>query len=138
MRVSRITEYLRRKCPLGIDLDNPSQFELLKAYFNARLLGGVRLYRTEHGYHLKVNVPTSIEHRMGLGDDKRRIYLSELRGGDDVLFDVKNGRRVEELDDDWILREPFWYMPRRKRKSSIYGRCRRQRSVSFAHGCHRR
>jgi len=44
------------------------------------------------------------------------VYLSELRGGDDVLFDVKDGNKVERLDDDWVLRLPFWWMPRRKPK----------------------
>ena len=128
MKVSYITKYLSEVKCLGIDIDGDNQFKLLKAYFNARWLaehlgGRVKLTKTGKGYHIKiVGVKTNIHHRCGLEDDKERIWLSELRGGikhaDDVLFDVKWGKRnTEELDDDWILRLPFWFMPRRKPKS---------------------
>ena len=136
MKVSPITKILAEKCPLGIDIDSFNQFKLLKTYFNAKWLaeklnGKVELYQTKHGYHIKIiGVKTNLFHRLGLGDDPERIYLSELRGGyefaDDVLFDVKElrkGNKViyaskpEKLDDDWILRLPFWFMPRRKPKS---------------------
>ena len=128
MKVSKITKYLAKKCKLGVDLDRPSQFELLKTYFNARFITGnvknVKVFRTGKGYHIKIDVPTNVFHRAGLGDDRDRLYLSELRGGDDVLFDYKESRGwTEELDDDWILRLPFWWMPRRKPKS-IYRRRR--------------
>ena len=111
--MSKIADMLK-EVDLGIDLDSKNQFKLLKAYFNARLLGDVKLYETRKGYHIKVKTRTNVFHRAGLGDDKDRLFLSELRGGDDVLFDYKDGRWVEELDDDWILRLPFWHFPRRK------------------------
>jgi len=118
--VSRISRILM-DVPLGVDIDSDNQFKLLKAYFNLRQLGDVKIYRTRKGYHLKVvNLRTNIHHRAGVGDDVNRLYLSEMRGGDDVLFDYKevNGKGywVEELDDDWILRLPFWHMQRRKRR----------------------
>jgi len=125
MKVSKITRYLKDHCCLGVDLDRPSQFQLLKTYFNAKLLGDVKVFRTGKGYHIKVvNVKTDIHLRAGLCDDKERLWLSEVRGGDDVVFDWKSTRGwSEELDDDWVLRLPFWWMPRRKPRS-IYRRCR--------------
>lgn len=123
LRISKITKILKEK-ELGIDLDKPTMLNLLKAYFNARWIGGkVEVYRTGKGYHLRVkNIKTSTSLRAWLGDDKDRLYLSEMRGGDDVLFHWKRNRGfVEKLDEDWVLRDPFWYMPRRKPKS-IYRR----------------
>ena len=132
MKVSKITKILSEKCPLGIDLDTKNQFKLLKTYFNARWIanklgGKVEVYETNKGYHIKiVGVKTNLFHRLGLGDDPERIYLSELRGGyehaDDVLFNLKKlGSKVisreEKLDDDWIFRLPFWFMPRIKKVS---------------------
>lgn len=128
MRVSFITRFLARKCKLGIDLDTKNQFKLLKTYFNAKwIFKGKKIwvYETKKGYHIKVDVPTNVHHRCGLGDDPNRIYLSELRGGvefaDDVLFDVKNGYEAELIDEKSLLSLPFWFMPRRKPRS-IYRR----------------
>ena len=125
MKISRITKILSNK-DLGIDLDTNNQFKLLKTYFNAKWLadhlgGKVKLFKTKKGYHIRlIGIKTNIFYRYGLGDDRDRIYLSELRGGtefaDDVLFEIKWGKKnEEELDDDWILRLPFWFMPRIKR-----------------------
>lgn len=124
MKVSIITKMLSEK-DLGIDIDSKNQFKMLKTYFNAKWLaenlgGKVELYETSKGYHIRVRgVKTNIHYRCGLGDDRERIYLSEIRGGiehaDDVLFQIKWGKENEhKLDDDWILRLPFWFMPVRR------------------------
>ena len=120
MKVSKITKFLAKKCPLGIDLDSKNQFRLLKVYFNAKYVfknAKIEIFETKHGYHVKVHVPTNIYHRCGLGDDPNRIYLSELRGGiewaDDVMFDCKNGYWVEKIDERSLLSSPFWNIPGR-------------------------
>lgn len=87
---------------LGIDLDTKNQFKLLKVYFNARWLAEhinpnaeVKVYETEHGYHIRVyGVPTNVHYRAGLCDDPERLYLGEKRCGfsgvaNDILFSIK-------------------------------------------------
>lgn len=97
---------------LGIDLDRPSMLRLLMAYFNMKhYYGNVRIFMTKNGWHLESDVETSIEARLGLGDDKRRLELSELRLSatgelDDILFDYKydgKWRRREEVSESYLL-----------------------------------
>lgn len=109
---------------LGIDLDKPSYLRVLITYFNGRYFyGEPEVYRTRNGYHFVFNVSTSVEARLGLGDDKRRLELSELRQRvdgelDDITFDTKwdgkRWRRREKIDSKSLLADPFWYMPRIK------------------------
>ena len=91
------------KWKLGIDLDRPSMLQLLKTYFNGRYFyGEPEVYKTKNGYHFVFPVETSVEARIGLGDDRRRLELSEMREYlsefDDVLFDYK-------FDGEWRERE---------------------------------
>jgi len=113
---------------LGVDLDRPSGLQLLKTYFNGRYFyGEPEIYRTKNGYHFVFPTETSIEARLGLGDDKRRLELSELRSYlsgevDDVLFDFKfdgKWRRREKIDSKSLLCQPFWWMPLKRRCRNV-------------------
>ena len=119
---------------LGIDLDRPSYFRVLMTYFNGRYYyGEPDIYRTRNGYHFVFSVPTSVEARLGLCDDKRRLELSELRARvdgelDDVTFDLKydgKWRRREKIDAKSLLADPFWYpvgRPAKIRRRGCYGK----------------
>lgn len=111
---------------LGIDLDRVPYWKVLATYFNMKYFyGDIEVYRTEHGWHFEANVPTSVEARLGLGDDSRRLELSELRKYvtgelDDVLFehkfDGKRWRKREKVEEKSLLADEFW---------KPYGRIRR-------------
>jgi len=111
---------------LGVDLDRKPMWKVLLVYYNMKYIyGSVRVYRTENGYHFEADVPTSIEARCGLGDDPKRLMLSELRSYcsgylDDVLYDCKydgkKWRSREEIDEWYLLADPFWHFPRMKRR----------------------
>ena len=111
---------------LGIDLDRPPYWKVLATYFNMRyMFGNVRVYRTENGWHLEADVPTSVEARLALCDDQRRLELSELRSMvtgelDDVLFDCKfdgrKWRKREPVDERSLLADEFWRPVGRMRK----------------------
>ncbi len=135
MKVSKLTKMLS-KVDLTVDLDTHNQFQLLKTYFNAKWLASninkkadVKVYITKHGFHIRVKgVKTNIHHRCGLGDDKERIYLSEIRGGvdyaDDVLFNIKYLKRgdgkvlYKSCEEEYnVMSLPFWniYIKRKRR-----------------------
>lgn len=83
-----------------IDLDYPTDFELLKTYYNMRhFFGNVRFRKSSRkGYHF-VSEVDSITHeevltlRTALGDDLNRIMMDTIRSGKmvdrDVLWDCK-------------------------------------------------
>ena len=108
---------------LGIDLDKPNGLQLLKTYFNGRYFyGEPAIYKTKNGYHFEFNVETSIEARVGLKDDDKRIQLSEAReylsSLDDVLFDWKwdgKWRKRERIDAKSLLCKPFWFIYNKRR-----------------------
>jgi len=115
---------------LGIDADRTKlpYWKILAIYFNMKYnYGEVEIYRTENGYHfIAKNVETSLEARWGLGDDEKRVWLSELRSYvsgyvDDVLYEVKwdgkRWRKRERIDEWHLLADPFWHFPVRKPKN---------------------
>jgi len=105
---------------LSVDLDRNKvpYWKVLAAYFNMKyFFGKVKIYRTENGYHLESDVPTSLEARLMLGDDEKRLWLSEVRSWvsgylDDVTFDWKfDGKKWrcrEEVDEKTLLADEFW------------------------------
>ena len=102
---------------LGVDLDNAPYWKVLATYFNMKYFyGNVRVYKTERGWHFETEVPTSVEARLGLCDDEKRLYLSEERMKvtgilDDVLFDSKfdgSWRKRECVDEKSLLADEFW------------------------------
>ncbi len=119
---------------LAVDLDRVPYWKVLATYFNMKyFFGEVKVYRTKNGYHLVANVPTSKEARLMLGDDSKRLWLSEVReyvSGyfDDVVFDWKfdgkEWRKREEIDEKTLLADEFW---------RPYGRCVRRKR--YESGC---
>jgi hypothetical protein len=110
---------VERRERIGVDLDHPSIFQLLKTFFNAKRLGDVHVYQTGRGYHLKILRPLprelNLHVRAALGDDPQRLQWDEeklkLGAGElvDTLFNykVKNGERTgEEYVNPLSL--PFW------------------------------
>lgn len=114
---------------IGIDLDSPTQFELLKSYFNAKnMFPGkkIRLYISSggDGVHIEIyGVTSNLTIRRCLGDCADRMSYSELRsknkdninsfiygdpGADDVLFTIKSKlsmRRVNGMMKQVIKRQ---------------------------------
>ena len=111
---------------LSVDADRTKlpYWKILAIYFNMKYnYGDVKVYRTENGYHFVADVNTSNEAREGLGDDPKRVFLSEVRSYvsgyvDDVVFDFKfDGRKWrgrEEIDEWHLLVDPFWHFPARR------------------------
>jgi formate-dependent nitrite reductase cytochrome c552 subunit len=113
---------------LGVDLDRPSELRLLMTYFNGRwAYGKPEVYRTNNGYHFIFDCSTTSDARLGLLDDRKRLYLSELRENlmrelDDVLFEWKwdgKWRKREKVDEKSLLAKPFWWVSRRKRNGKV-------------------
>ena len=102
---------------LGIDIDNPSEYELLTRYFNLKsVFGNVKIIKTKHGYHFIVpGVKSDMDLRYEFGDCPGRMYHSRLRGNDDVMFDVKGNMnkygiklfKTYEIDEENLLCLPF-------------------------------
>jgi len=103
---------------LSVDLDRVPYWKLLMVYFNMKYFyGDVEVYRTENGWHLIANVPTSVEGRLLLCDDGRRLFLSEVRESasgvlDDVTFewkfDGRKWRKRDRVDEKSLLADEFW------------------------------
>jgi len=116
---------------VGVDLDSPSQFQLLKTYFNTRYMfpdKEIEIYRSANGegYHIIVyGVKSTLKVREMLGDCSDRMRYSEKRSGiietgdevvDDVMFDTKMYHRCRitkmrhrERISEWNLtRAGFW------------------------------
>jgi len=101
-----------------IDLDEPSEFALLKAYFNIKALNGgaeARISASGEGYHfivrgLPISFETSLRLRRLLGDDTTRIMFDEEESGKpkQVLYRKKGKRQVLPLDEKNILALPFF------------------------------
>lgn len=98
---------------LGVDLDRVSFWKLLATYFTMKhYYGNVRVYKTKNGWHLEADCETSLEARYFLGDDKRRLELSEFRYWltgelDDILFELKfdgkKWRKREHVTEEYLL-----------------------------------
>jgi len=120
---------------IKLDLDNPTQLKLMRAYCYLRYLGAdVYTMRTNKGWHIyaifprPINDPMNI--RMMLGDDEGRIEFDEIREKmnleewKDTLFVVKyiitpkGIRKVHEETYMDPFYEPFFMLkekPRTKR-----------------------
>lgn len=100
-----------------VDLDYPSQFQLLKTYFNMKQLGCVEICESSggKGYHLIVNgLPItpqqSIELRRWLGDDQNRIHFDEhthKHKPKQILFTKKENRKIRWIDEKNLTAQPF-------------------------------
>ncbi len=101
---------------VGIDLDRCNDMSILTTYFNAKSLSdSIRIYKSssERGYHfiLKFDDPLTVEQRLAireyLGDCVGRLYFSRMRGGDDILFDLKTQgsewRRRKEISEATLI-----------------------------------
>jgi len=132
MSIGLVARYLiDNSNKIGIDLDSPSQLQLLKTYFNAKHMfpdKKIEIYRSANGegYHIIIHgVKSTLKVREMLGDCKDRMMYSEKRSGvietgdeivDDVMFSTKmyhRGRitkmRHRERISEWNLtRAGFW------------------------------
>jgi hypothetical protein len=77
-----------------VDLDTPTEFDLLKTYLNAKGLFGknVKAKQTGHGYHLRIyqqcaSIEKNLDIRRSLGDDPNRIGFDEERQAYSLLQD---------------------------------------------------
>ena len=93
---------------IGVDLDRPSDLELLKAYVNASMIAPTELYRTRRGYHLKILVEadpeTNLKIRRLLGDDPRRLEIDEARvlSGSGMHIDVLFTSKFFKIRGKWV------------------------------------
>lgn len=109
----------------GIDLDNVSEFEFLKAYFNAKYMfpgKEIRVYQSSggSGYHIEIiGVKSRLSVRRTLSDCKDRIKYSILRSSsiygfdelsigdpivDDVMFSCKT-KVISRWDSRYVYRQ---------------------------------
>lgn len=139
---SGITDFLEdfNQKSFGIDLDSTNEFVRLKTYLNCRGFSSItgeqmltRISPSGRGLHMKIRseeiIPRETRYRlrMALGDCRGRLYFSERKDYDDVLFDYKrkkrNGRwhrwtREYDTDSSSILALPFISMiPRGARRN---------------------
>lgn len=117
--VSISTYLAQHSNKVGVDLDSPSEFELLKSYFNAKYAfpgKKIRLYVSSggDGIHIEVyGVKSNLTIRRCLGDCVDRMSYSELRSknkdnvesfvygdpdADDVLFTIKSKISMRRID----------------------------------------
>jgi hypothetical protein len=105
----------RRNMRVTCDLDNPTEFESLKVFFNMSYLFRDHLVETRrskggNGYHLivrglPISLETSVSLRRTLGDDSYRAHLDSMHlvKPKNVLFNVIPGRsklKVVEYYDE--------------------------------------
>lgn len=94
MKESRVVQRLKQQRVLGVDIDHPTGFRLLKSYFNLAYMAAgkpIHVYKTPSGgFHLEAyGLKTNLDARRLLQDCRGRLFFSELRKGDDVTFDRK-------------------------------------------------
>ena len=99
----------------GIDLDDVSEFEFLKTYFNAKYMflnNEIRVYQSSggSGYHIEIiGVKSKLSVRRTLCDCKDRIWYSILRSssiygfdklsiGDPIVDDVMFTFKTKKID----------------------------------------
>jgi len=116
---SEISRILNEKTNLGVEVDEPSEYKLLTMYLRMRYLFGdrVRVYISSsgRGYHFEAEgVRNSMEIRRWVGDCSGRMYFSEIRDNDNVLFHAKykpcwrKWKWREEIDPRSLLSLPFF------------------------------
>ena len=82
---------------MGIDLDRPSQLQLLRSYFNAKAFfphSRIEVTETGHGFHIRIyrtcpSIEKNLDVRRNLGDDPNRLMFDE-------------NRKVHPLLHDWV------------------------------------
>jgi len=104
---------------ITVDLDCPSQFQLLKTYFNMRQMGIVEIAESSggKGYHLIVSglplpFTKTLDIRLWLGDDAQRVkfdmqHLSQSKPKQ-ILFTKKGKKHIRWIDEKTLLAKPFW------------------------------
>ena len=133
--MSKMTEFLiNHSNKTGIDLDSPSEFELMKAYFNAKHMfpdKQIKVFISSggNGYHIEIHgVKSRLSVRRALCDCVGRMDCSESRTRnningdefavgdplvDDILFGLKiinfsNIHKVQkrvEISEHYLLAE---------------------------------
>ena len=107
----------------GVDLDKPSQLQLLKSYFNAKHFfphSRIEVTETGHGNHIRIHhkcpsIEKNLDIRRNLGDDPNRLMFDEnrkvhplLHDWVDTLFSVKLDRGKLTAEEPCnILSLPF-------------------------------
>jgi len=118
-----------REVRIGVDLDSNNRFQMLKTYFNAKQFGQVDVYKTRHGFHVRIHrqvgLAENLQIRRLLGDDAERLGWDEIKlliGLDDwvdTLFNEKMGSDGQIGKEELInpLSEAFLtkYTPKRRR-----------------------
>ena len=106
---------IENDCKTGIDLDDVSELEFLKTYFNAKYMfpdKEIRVYQSSggKGYHIEIiGVKSRLSTRRILGDCEGRIKYSILRSssvhgydaisvGDPVMDDVMFSCKTKIID----------------------------------------
>jgi hypothetical protein len=126
-----------------LDVDAPSELNLLKTYFNTRHIFGrideIRRSSRGHGYHIIVrhtnlNFRQILRLRHLLNDDEQRLKFDAEadKKPKSILFRVKNGCQVELLDERDLIRLPFWVVrgvekrwKKRRKFGEQFSSCRR-------------
>lgn len=123
----------RRSTRIGLDIDKPSQLQLLSTFFNAHYFfpdRRITVKRTGKGYHFKIYIQHSLREnfitRMNLLDDSIRIKIDEdrvrvgLEDWTDTLFGWKgqaHGKTLSRETDCNPLALPFCsQLPAAKRR----------------------
>lgn len=79
---------MRARAPrIGVDLDSPAEWVLLKTYLNATGFfphSRVEIKRTGHGFHIRIfetceDIEKNLDVRRNLGDDPNRLMFDEYR-----------------------------------------------------------
>ena len=112
---------MNRQHRIGIDIDTKNQSELLRKYFNSRLISeDIETYETRGGYHFHIRMDSrtkeeNLHIRRMIGDCKNRIELDEYRTIKyiDVMFfykETKNrGKKIISREEPFnILSEPWF------------------------------
>lgn len=104
----------RRIARLTVDIDKPSRFKLLRAWFNANYFFSTApkdLRQTGKGFHLRIHQPnlsveTNMAARRNLCDDWGRLRFDELRiHAKNVFVKSEDGKWRLMRDDgllDWV------------------------------------
>jgi hypothetical protein len=104
---------------LTLDVDAPSELNLLKTYFNVKAIFGrideIRRSSRGHGYHIIVrhtnlNFRQILRLRHLLNDDEQRLKFDEEADmkPKNLMFRSKDGYEVQVLDERNLIALPFW------------------------------
>ncbi len=129
--MSDIVPILVEHQPLGFEIDQPREFQKLKALFNMEFLSDsvdAYLSPSDRGLHMEAkDRSTNWNNRLYLGDCRGRLFFSEVRSQgylckDDVLFIGKKKcdkmRYRTKIDSKSLLSLPFTSKPPTLRRIS--------------------